>query len=43
MIFTVKANTSRDQHRKQRIQFDFVRTQKGWKIYEITPRQFFEP
>jgi hypothetical protein len=44
MIFTDKAKPTQDQHRKQRIQFDFVyNTKKGWKIFEITPRQFFEP
>lgn len=44
MIFTDKAAPTRDQRRVQRIQFDFVyNPKKGWKILEITPRQFFEP
>jgi hypothetical protein len=44
MIFTDKAKPTQDQHRKQRIQFDFVyNPKKGWKIFEITPRDFFEP
>jgi hypothetical protein len=44
MIFTNKAAPTRDQRRSQRIQFDFVyNPKKGWKILEITPRQFFEP
>lgn len=44
MIFTDKARPTQDQRRRQRIQFDFVYSpKKGWKIYEITPRQFFEP
>jgi hypothetical protein len=44
MIFTDKAKPTQDQHRRQRIQFDFVYDpKKGWKIFEITPRQFFEP
>jgi hypothetical protein len=44
MIYTDKAKPTKDQHRRQRIQFDFVfNTKKGWKIFEITPRQFFEP
>jgi hypothetical protein len=44
MIFTDKAKPTQDQHRRQRIQFDFVyNPKKGWKIFEITPRQFFEP
>ncbi len=44
MIFTDKAKPTQDQRRRQRIQFDFVyNPKKGWKIFEITPRQFFEP
>jgi hypothetical protein len=44
MIFTDKAKPTQDQHRRQRVQFDFVyNPKKGWKIFEITPRQFFEP
>ncbi len=43
MIYSLKNNPTRDLRRKERIQFDFMRTKKGWKIYEITPRQFFEP
>lgn len=43
MVFSLKSNPTKEQRRKQRIQFDFIRTHKGWKIYEITPRQFFEP
>lgn len=44
MIYTDKAKPSQDQHRRQRIQFDFVfNPKKGWKIFDITPRQFFEP
>jgi hypothetical protein len=44
MIYTDKARPTQDQRRKQRIQFDFVyNPKKGWKIFEITPRQFFEP
>jgi hypothetical protein len=43
MIFTDKAKPTQDQRRRQRIQFDFVyNPKKGWKIFEITPRQFFE-
>jgi len=43
MIYTDKAKPTRDQRRRQRIQFDFVyNPKKGWKIFEITPRQFFE-
>ncbi len=44
MIYNDKARPTQDQRRRQRIQFDFVYNQKkGWKIFEITPRQFFEP
>lgn len=44
MVFTDKARPTQDQRRRQRIQFDFVYTpKKGWKIFEITPRDFFEP
>jgi hypothetical protein len=43
MIFTDKARPTQDQRRRQRIQFDFVyNAKKGWKILEITPRNFFE-
>jgi hypothetical protein len=43
MIYTDKAKPTQDQRRRQRIQFDFVyNPKKGWKIFEITPRQFFE-
>jgi len=43
MIYTDKAKPTQDQRRRQRIQFDFVYSpKKGWKIFEITPRQFFE-
>jgi hypothetical protein len=44
MIFTDKDKPTQDQKRRQRIQFDFVYNEKkGWKIFEINPRQFFEP
>lgn len=44
VVFNVKANPTQEHRRKQRIQFDFVYTErKGWKIYEISPRQFFTP
>jgi hypothetical protein len=44
MIFTDKAKPTQDQRRRQRVQFDFVyNAKKGWKIFEITPRQFFTP
>lgn len=43
MTFTDKSNPSAEKKRRQRIQFDFIRTPKGWKIYEINPRTFFTP
>jgi len=43
MVYSLKSNPTKEQKRKGRVQFDFIRTDKGWKIYEITPRQFFEP
>jgi len=43
MVYTSKANLGPQQRRKERIQFDFNRTEKGWKIFEITPRHFFTP
>jgi hypothetical protein len=41
MTFASKDQPTAQQKRTQRIQFDFVRTGKGWKIYEISPRGFF--
>jgi hypothetical protein len=43
MTYALKSNASTEQKRRERIQFDFVRTATGWKIYEITPRRFFTP
>ena len=43
MSFATKAQPTAQQKRERRVQFDFVRTAKGWKIYEISPRGFFTP
>lgn len=43
MTFADKSNPAAQKKRRERIQFDFVRTPKGWKIYEINPRSFFVP
>ena len=43
MTYALKSNATAEQKRHERIQFDFVRTATGWKIYEITPRRFFTP
>ncbi len=43
MTYALKASSTLQQKRRERIQFDFVRTASGWKIFEITPRRFFTP
>jgi hypothetical protein len=43
MTYALKTSTTQEKKRHERIQFDFVRTATGWKIYEITPRSFFTP
>ena len=43
MTYALKSSASAEQKRHERIQFDFVRTSTGWKIYEITTRRFFTP
>jgi hypothetical protein len=43
MSYATKDAPQRPQRRRQRIQFDFQRTDKGWKIFEISPRNFFTP
>jgi hypothetical protein len=43
MTYALKTSTTQEKKRHERIQFDFVRTSAGWKIYEITPRSFFTP
>lgn len=43
MTYALKTSAKTGQKRHERIQFDFVRTAAGWKIFEITPRRFFTP
>jgi len=43
MIYSRRDRPGTDQRRRDRIQFDFVLTREGWKIYQITPREFFLP
>jgi hypothetical protein len=43
MIFALRGRTRQDVRRKERLQFDFVRTARGWKVSALTPRQFFMP
>lgn len=38
MTYALKTSTTQEKKRHERIQFDFVRTASGWKIFEITPR-----
>jgi hypothetical protein len=41
MAFSTKARATQDLKRQQRVQFDFARGSKGWKIIDINPRNFF--
>jgi hypothetical protein len=43
MSYATKDAPQRPLRRRQRIQFDFQRTDKGWRIFEISPRSFFTP
>lgn len=43
MIFSRRDRPGVDQRRRDRMQLDFVWTAQGWKIYQITPREFFLP
>ena len=43
MIYSRRDRPGTDQRRRDRIQFDFVLTREGWKIYQISPREFFLP
>jgi hypothetical protein len=43
MTYALKISAKSEQKRHERIQFDFVRTAAGWKIFEISPRRFFTP
>ncbi|MBI1738433.1 MAG: hypothetical protein HYR58_04220 [Acidobacteria bacterium] len=43
MTYALKSSATVEKKRHERIQFDFVRTATGWKIFEITPRRFFTP
>jgi len=43
MGFSLRRDPSQSSQRRAQIQFDFQRTEQGWKITEITPRTFFLP
>lgn len=43
MILTARTRNRAQQRRRERIQFDFVKTEKGWKVLQISPRAFFAP
>jgi hypothetical protein len=43
MVFTSRQDASLRGERASQITFDFQRTDRGWKIIEINPRNFFLP
>ena len=43
MEITRKDSAQQAQRRKQQITIDLERTSRGWKITNITPRDFFQP
>lgn len=43
MGFSLRRDPNQSSQRRAQIQFDFQRTEQGWKITEITPRNFFLP
>ena len=43
MIYASRQMPSRERRRKERIQFDFVLTARGWEIANITPREDTAP
>lgn len=43
MVLTARTRARTEQRRRDRLQFDFLKTAKGWKIAEISPRGFFAP
>ena len=43
MELTRKDSASQPERRRQQIVIDFARTARGWKIINITPRDFFRP
>ena len=43
MELTRKDSAAPPQRRRQQIVIDFERTERGWRIVNITPRDFFRP
>ena len=43
MELTRKDSASPPERRRQQLVIDFERTSRGWKIVNITPREFFRP
>ncbi|GEM_PF-6533271 len=43
MVFTLRGRSRQEVRRKERVQFDFARTARGWKLQQINPRAFFLP
>ena len=43
MELTRKDSASPPERRRQQLVIDFERTSRGWKIVNITPRDFFRP
>jgi hypothetical protein len=43
MIYSRRSAPGADQRRRERLQIDFVLTERGWEISQLTPRDFFMP
>ncbi|OFW32298.1 MAG: hypothetical protein A3J28_19025 [Acidobacteria bacterium RIFCSPLOWO2_12_FULL_60_22] len=43
MEMTRKDSAGQLERRRQQLVIDFQRTSRGWKITNITPREFFRP
>jgi hypothetical protein len=43
MIYSRRGAPGADRRRRERLQIDFVLTERGWEIFQLTPRGFFAP
>jgi hypothetical protein len=43
MIYSRRSAPGADRRRRERLQIDFVLTERGWEIFQLTPRDFFMP
>ena len=43
MIYSRRAMPGADRRRRERLQIDFVLTERGWEISGLTPREFLMP